>query len=368
MKNYLFISCLFFVFAKNVAQSKKLNLWVGTYTQNCQSDGIYLYEFDEQNGKSKLVTHSQTVVNPSYLSLSKNKKTLYAVNENGPQSTVSAFDVKANQIIFQNSQASKGADPCHIINDEKNVIVANYSGGNITVFKKNTDGSLSEAQQVVQHQGKGFNDKRQQSPHVHQVVFSSDNQYILSNDLGLDKIYLYQYNPNQTKDILTKKDSVLLKKGAGPRHLTFDNKGKYVYVLQELNGVLSVFEYQKGQLKWIQDTSVVLATFEGETSAADVHITKDNRYLYATNRGAANTISCFEIRNDGKLTFLRNQSTNGKGPRNFVLSPNDKYLLIAHQYTNTIEVFERNRHTGTLKNTSKSIALCSPVCLIFDTK
>lgn len=130
---------LFSALAVTTAKAQnKFNLLVGTYTNTCQSNGIYVYEFDANSGEFKLKNSSENVVSPSYLSVSADNKFIYAVNENGTQSSVSAFgyDSASGKVNFLNKNDALGADPCHLINDDKNVIAANYSGGSIVVYKK----------------------------------------------------------------------------------------------------------------------------------------------------------------------------------------------------------------------------------------
>lgn len=363
--------CLFLLLISSVvsmqAQKNKVNLIVGTYTNKCYSKGIYVYEFDTNNAQIRLKKSSDSIVNPSYLSLSKDEKFIYAVNENGGESTVSSlqFDRVSGKASFINKESSKGADPCYIINDDKNVIVANYSGGNISVFSKREDGSITEAKQVIQHYGKGVNADRQEKPHVHMVYFSPDKKYVLSNDLGTDKVYVYSYNPTATSEILTLKDSVSVKAGSGPRHLTFSKKGKYVYLLQELDGSLTTFGYADGKLTQIGETTILANDFKGALGSADIHVSPNGKFLYASNRGDANTISIFKILRKGKLKSKGQVSTLGKGPRNFAIDPTGKFLLVGHQYTNDIVIFKINKRKGTLTDTGKKIDLCSPVCLVF---
>jgi 6-phosphogluconolactonase len=349
------------------AQKNNHNLIIGTYTNKCESKGIYVYDFDSNTGSFNFKNATENVINPSYLTVSKNNNFVYSVNENGSKSTVSSFlyNPSNGKLNLINKQSSKGADPCYIINDDKNVIVANYSGGNIAVFCKNPDGSISEAKQVVQHFGKGINAKRQETPHVHMVHFSPDRKFVLSNDLGNDKVYSYQYNPNSPSGILQLKDSVSVKSGSGPRHLTFSNDGKYVYLLQEFDGLLTVFNYSNGILKKIEENSILAKGFKGEISSADIHISPDGKFLYASNRGTANTISIFKILKNGQLESKGQMSTLGKGPRNFAIDPSGNFLLVANQYTNDIVIFKRNKTTGAITDTGKRIALCSPVCLVF---
>ena len=367
MKHTYLIILLIVSFFTMQAQKNKLNLVVGTYTKTCESRGIYVYEFDSNNANIRLKKSSDSIINPSYLSLSKGSKFIYAVKENGNESEVSSFgfDPQSGRMNLINSVNSKGADPCYLINDDTNVIVANYSGGNIAVFGKNADGSLTEAKQVIQHFGKSANSERQEKPHVHMVYFSPDKKYVLSNDLGTDKVFLYAYEPNASTEILTLKDSVSVKAGSGPRHLIFSKKGKFVYVLQELDGSLTTFKYKNGTLTQIHETTILPNDFNGTTSAADIHITPNGRFLYATNRGDANTISIFKVLKNGKLKSKGQTSTLGKGPRNFVIDPTGKFLLIAHQYSNDIVIFKINKRKGTLKDSGQKIELCSPVCLVF---
>ncbi len=349
------------------AQKTNYNLLVGTYTKNCDSKGIYVYDFDSETANFKTKNSSDTVINPSYLTASNGNDFIYSVNENGDESTISAFSYypKTGALQFLNKQTSQGADPCHLINDAKNVIVANYSGGTLAVFGKKKDGSLTAAKQVIKHSGQSINTKRQEKPHAHMVHFSPDKKFVLSTDLGTDKIYLYKYNPVAVDKILLASDSIAIKAGSGPRHLTFSNNGKFVYLVQELDGAVTVFAYAKGKLVKIQETTILAPDYKGAVGSADIHISPDGLFLYATNRGEANTITIFKILKNGSLERTEIASALGKGPRNFVIDPSGKYLLIANQYTNEIVIFKRDKTSGSLADTGKRITLCAPVCLIF---
>ena len=349
------------------AQENKLNLIVGTYTKSCESKGIYVYEFNSKTGEFSLKNNTENIVNPSYLTVSNDNKFVYSVSENDKKSSVSAFgfNSKSGKLDFINFQNPNGSNPCYIINDEKNVITANYSSGNISVLGKNNDGSIGAVKQVVQHTGKSINASRQEAPHTHMVYFSPDKKYVLANDLGTDKVYLYQNNPNSATEVLTLKSSIDVKPGSGPRHLIFSKDVKYVYVLQELDGTITSFSYADGMLKKVSETTVVTSDFKGDIGAADIHISPDGKFLYATNRGTANDISAFKLLKNGKLEFVQRTSTLGKGPRNFNIDPTGNFLLVGHQYTNDIVIFKRDQKSGMLTDTGKKIALCSPVCLIF---
>lgn len=350
------------------AQKDKFNLIVGTYTNSCESKGIYVYEFDTNSGDFGFKSASEPIVNPSYLTLSTANNFVYAVSENDKKECV-AIALKYNQedgkLDVLNKSDGKGAGSCYIINDDKNVITANYGSGSISVFGKNTDGSLTEVKQVIQHTGKGINPKRQDKPHVHMVYFSPDKKYVLANDLGTDIVSLYQYNPNSENEVLKFHDSVSVSPGGGPRHLIFSKDGKFVYVLQELDGSLITFRYQNGKLEKVSETSILPKEYKGKIQTADIHISPDGKFLYATNRGETGEITIFKIAKKGKLEFVEQRGTLGKGPRNFAIDPTGNFLLVAHQYSNDIVIFKRDEKSGSLTATGKKIELCSPVCLVF---
>ena len=367
MKNSLVILLFIFTLVSLQAQENKLNLIVGTYTKSCDSKGIYVYEFDSNTGGFNLKGSTENILNPSYLTVSNDTKFVYSVSENDKKSSVSAFgyNSKSGKLDFINYQNPNGLNPCYIINDDKNVVTANYSSGSISVLGKNNDGSIGEVKQLVQHTGKSINANRQEAPHAHMVCFSPDKKYVLANDLGTDKVYVYQYNPNSATEVLQLKSKIDVKPGSGPRHLIFSKDGKFVYLLQELDGTITSYRYAEGMLKKVSETTVVASDFKGDIGAADIHISPDGKFLYATNRGTANDISVFKILKKGKLEFVQRTSTLGKGPRNFTIDPTGNFLLVGHQYTNDIVIFKRDKKTGSLTATGKKIELCSPVCLVF---
>ena len=367
MKNIYAVLLSIFALTTIQAQENKLNLIVGTYTKSCESKGIYVYEFDSKTGDLTVKNSTDNIVNPSYLAIAPNNDFVYSVSENDKQTAVSAFgfDSKSGKLNFLNSALTKGENACYIINDAKNVITANYTGGSISVFGKNSDGSITEVKQVVQHSGKGINVERQEAPHVHMVYFSPDKKYVLANDLGTDEVSVYQYNPDGGNETLKLKSSVAVKPGSGPRHLTFSKDGQFVYLLQELSGALTTFSYTNGMLKKVFETNIIAKDYKGEIRSADIHISPDGKFLYATNRGEIGEISVFKILKKGNLELVERTSTLGKGPRNFAIDPSGKFLLVAHQFSNDIVVFKRDAVTGRLTATGKKIELCSPVCLVF---
>jgi 6-phosphogluconolactonase len=364
-----YVALFAIIFSSNAsAQQKHHNLIIGTYTNSCASDGMYVYDFNTETGDTQLKASTKNIVNPSYLSFSADKQFVYSVNENGNDSQVSAFHFYSDSgnLQFLNSKSSEGNDPCYIINDDKHVLVANYSGGNITVFNKNADGTIGKFKQIMKHQVKSADDSKPEWSHMHMLQFTADKKHLIASDLGKDFLYVYRYNPEAASNVLELAYFVKTEKGSGPRHFTFSTDGKFLYLLNELDGSLLAFSINNGELQELQKTTVVDKKFKGKTAAADIHIAADGKFLYATNRGDANTISCFEIKKNGKLKLVQTTNTLGKGPRNFTFDPSGKFLLVAHQYTNEIVIFTIDKTTGILTDSGKRIALCSPVCLVFE--
>jgi 3-carboxymuconate cyclase len=363
-----FILTLLLLTSLLYAGAQKINyrLLVGTYTNPGKSEGIYVYDLNPESKTFSPKFIAKGVENPSYLALTKDHKYLYSVNQNGTSPTVSAFsfDEKSGTITFINKVPARGEGPCYISVSDRHVITANYNSGSLCVFGRKANGTITEALQVIQHTGSSVNNDRQSSPHVHQTIFSPDGKYLAVNDLGTDKVTIYNYDLNGTSRTLTPHDSLKVKSGSGPRHVTFSKDGKRVYLIQELDGTLTVMQMNQGKLKMLQETSVVKKS-NIVTGAADIHLSPDGKFLYATNRGTANDISWFSVGKNGTLTYKNQVSTNGDGPRNFTISPDGKYVLVGNQKTDNIVIFKRNAITGQLTPTGQEIKVGAPVCLVF---
>ena len=366
MKRIIIFIFLFFNILHFYAQNSVYHLLVGTYTNTGKSEGIYCYDF---NPSTEIITQKSVttnVLNPSFLAISSDKKFVYTVNQNEKLSTISAFTFNAahSKLTLINKVNSEGSGPCFISTSDNHIFTANYSGGSLCVFGRNADGSLTNMLQKIQHTGKSINTERQGEPHVHQVILSKDKKYVLANDLGTDKVTVYQYNSNSKTDILILFDTLTVKLGSGPRHATFNRDGSKVYLVQEIDATVSVLGFSNGKLKLIQETTADRKP--GIVNrAADIHLSPDEKFLYVTNRGTANDITCFSVEKDGKLNFKQKIATGGDGPRNFAISPDGKYVFVAHQFTNNITIFSRDSKTGFLTNTGKQIKVGAPVCLVF---
>jgi 6-phosphogluconolactonase len=366
MKRVLFIFLVSISVFSVPAQKNNYKLLIGTYTTPDKSKGIYSYNIDMNNGVFTEKSVTSGIQNPSFLAVTPDRKFVYSVSESTDGSSANAFSFndKTGYLKLLNSSLTKSNGPCNISVTANNVFTANYDGGSISVFGKKADGSLTDVLQVIQHTGKSINTERQNEPHVHQVLVTPDTKYVLANDLGTDKVTVYQYNKNATTNVLIPFDTLNVKPGSGPRHSTFSKDGTKVYLVQEIDGTVSVLGLKNGRLYLIQETTVDYK--KGIINrTADIHLSPDGNFLYVTNRGTANDITCFSVATNGKLTFRQQVSTGGDGPRNFAITPDGNYVFVANQNTDNIVIFKRDRITGHLANTGKQIKVGAPVCLLF---
>ncbi|MHA4893239.1 lactonase family protein [Pedobacter sp. PWIIR3] len=364
MKRFL---CLAIMLSALQLQAQNYNLLIGTYTNSGKSEGIYTYNFNAQTGVLSPKSLVRNVANPSFLAVSPDKKFVYAVNESGSNSTVTSFGYHAasGELTTLNKKEAKGTDPCYVMADETNVIVANYSSGNIVVYGRAADGSLTEPKQIIQHTGKSIDPSRQSSAHAHMVQLTPDKKFLICTDLGEDLIYVYNYKPTAKSDVISLSTVVKTNPGTGPRHITFSPNGKFAYVVHEFNGSITAFTYNNGNFKKIQEIETTDINFKGRIDAADIHISPDGKFLYESNRGDANTINVFSMYPTGRLKFASRVSTLGKSPRNFAIDPSGKFVFAANQGTDEVVIFNRNKTTGALSDSNKRIKVGSPVCLVF---
>lgn len=362
---------LFFNLFGSPSFSQEYYLFVGTYTTG-ESKGIYIYRFNTATGQASPVSIAEGVDNPSFLTISRNGQYLYSVNQNRGENpgSVSAFrfEKASGKLTFLNKQLSGGDGPCYVSTDSagKWVVAGNYGRGNLSVFPVQADGSLHAFTQSITHTGHSINVNRQEKAHVHAVVFSPDNRFILTPDLGLDKVMIYQFDKNAGEKPLlpAKQPFIKTDPGSGPRHITFHPTHPYVYLIEELRGTVSAYSYKKGRLKFIQNISSHPDDYKGEKSSADIHVSPDGKFLYASNRGTANNIAIYSINpENGKLTLQGFQSTMGEIPRNFMIDPTGNYILVANQASSNIVIFKRDRRTGLLQFTGNQIVVPDPVCL-----
>lgn len=353
------------------ATAQQYYLFAGTYTSG-SSEGIYVFKFDGKTGNAIPADTVRNIENPSYLAITNDGKNLYAVTENGGGKpgmiNAFSFDQLNGKLSLLNQKESKGDHPCYITvsNNRKWVIAGNYSGGNLVAYATNSDGSLSDHLQLIGHSGRSANKDRQESPHVHSTNITPDQKYLLVPDLGIDKIMTYQFNSNAQQNPLQPAvvPFTAIKPGGGPRHLAFHPNGKWIYLMEELSGHVTVWTYKNGMLNFVQEIDAHTENFKGERGSADIHVSPDGRHVYASNRGGANNLAIFKTDPiNGRLSLAGFQDVLGKTPRNFTIEPGGKFVLVANQDSGNITIFSRDAATGLLTPTQATINVDHPVCL-----
>lgn len=353
---------------------EKSTVYIGTYTGG-DSKGIYIYRLDLTSGELTPDGAAPFVESPSFLAVDSSHHYLYAVNESasvGPEHAglVSAFAIapKTGALKLLNQESSRGSGPCHISIDShaKHVLVANYNSGSIAVLPILIGGKLGPATSFVQHTGSSVDPERQKEPHAHSIYPDPNNHFVLSADLGIDKVLVYRYDA--AKGTISPDDPpfAAVAPGSGPRHIAFHPNGHFVYVVNEMFSSVTAFTYDasKGTLKDIQTVPALPTDFKGVDTAAEIAVHPNGKFLYSSNRGS-DTIAIFTIDTQtGKITPAGHQSTQGKGPRHFIIDPTGIYLIAANQDSDNVVVFRIDERTGALTPTGHSITLPKPVCVI----
>lgn len=341
-------------------------LYVGTYTRKT-SEGIYVYRFNTQTGDFAPVSVAKGVSNPSFLAITANKRFLYAVGGSGGDTARAfAIDKQSRQLTLLNSQATGDKGGAHLAVDKtgKWVIVGNYNGGSLSVLPTEADGSLGKVTQVIKHEGKSINAERQAKPFVHSINIAPNNSDVFVPDLGTDKIATYTLSSKTGQLTAGNPPFTMVTPGSGPRHFTFHPNGKFAYVIQEMEALITGFTYEKGELKAIQTVNTLPDDYTGRKWTADIHLSPDGKFLYGSNRGHESLVIFSIDQKTGQLTPVGHQPVNGKTPRNFAIDPTGNFVLVANQDSDNITIFKRDKQTGKLTATGKEIAVSMPVCLL----
>lgn len=362
------------------ADDETIWVFVGTYTSTqTPSEGIYRLEFNAKTGELVSKGPAAKLENPSFLAIHPNGRFLYAVNELGEfQGTkgggVSALslDPASGELKLLNQEPSGGGAPCHLVVDAqgRNVLLANYTGGNVACLPIADDGSLKPISTLAQHEGHSVNPDRQKGPHGHSINLDQANRFALAADLGLDQVLVYKFDGERGELIPNDPPFAKTEPGAGPRHLAWHPSGAFAYVINEMGNTLDAFAYdaEKGTLRELQSLSTLPADFEGASHCAEVVVHPSGKFVYGSNRGH-DSLAIFAIdQESGKLTPAGHQSTLGETPRNFAIDPTGKFLVAGNQDSDSLVVFRVDLETGALTPVGEPISIPKPVCVRFASK
>lgn len=350
-----------------LSHTEHFYLFIGTYNRS-EDKSIFVYRFNTANGEAVLLDAVSGILNPSFLTLCGDY--VYAVSEAGTEQEgyifAYHFDRRQEKLFFVNKTPSGGHDPCNLIADgnHKALFVTNYSSGSLARLFIKPDSSLAPVNQLIRHEGHSINPERQSHAYVHSVTITPDKSHIFAADLGLDKVFGYQIDKSTHQLMPAQLPFIKVTPGSGPRIIEFSPDGKYLYLIQEMGGQITVFSYHSGILKELQVISNLPKDYTGKIWGADIHVSPDGNFIYATNRDDLNDIVTYKRnKHNGTLTCMNRQPTGGKTPRNFVISPDGKYVLIGHQNSSEIVVFSRNIKTGMLTLTKEHLPIAHAVCL-----
>ncbi|WP_372754283.1 lactonase family protein [Mariniflexile sp.] len=353
MKIKLLFLVLLIVTATSNAQN--VAMYVGTYTKGT-SEGIYKLQFNTKTGELSELQLAITTENPSFIAYSPNKRFLYAVSESLGGS-VSSFKIQENGLLkFINKVSSNGKGPCHIALNKQGTkaVVSNYVGGSASIYPISRDGKLNDASQIFNY------NLTDEVSHAHSAQFFRDDLYIA--DLGMNAVYQYKLK-NDSYELET--PSIFqTSENPGPRHFAITRNGQFIYIINEYGGSITSIEKTDSGFKQIDYDSTLEDTYEGKNSCADIHLSKNELFLYGSNRGE-NSIAVFKRNKlDGTIEKIQTMPVHGDWPRNFTIDPTGKFLLVANQKSENISVFSIDASTGKLSflNDAK---VPTPVCLLF---
>lgn len=371
----LFLLSPILSFSRCTSSVDEYIVYVGTYTGH-GSNGIYAFRFNPARGDLNPVGLVAKTDNPSFITIDSAGRFLYAVNEidsfqNQPTGAVSVFAInsKSGKLKLLQQISSLGAAPAHLSLDKSGryLLVANYNGGNVTVFPIGSDGRLGTHSAFVQNAGSSVNPERQAAPHAHFIQVTGDNKFAMVADLGTDKIMIYKFDATTGSLEPGNPPFVKLDPGAGPRHFAFTSSGNFLYVLNELTSTLTVFNFESttASLHPQQTISTLPDNFTGVNTASEIRVDAKGRFLYVSNRGD-NSIAQFSIDpGNGRLTPVDWVPSKGNTPRNFEIDPTGQWLFAANQNSDNIVLFRIDKESGRLIQTSQSLNIVSPVCICF---
>ena len=351
-----------------------VDVWIGT-GRSQHSKGIYHCKLNMQRGTLSEPVLAAEVSGPGFLAMHPNGKTLYAVGTLDNKPSVIAYRIEAKKgastLSLLNALEIGDGGAAHVAVDAtgRMVITAQYGGGSVAAFSLQEDGSLRERTTLIKHEGgSGVVASRQAKPHAHWTGFSPDNRFAFVPDLGMDKVMIYQVDVD--KGTLAPHGAGDVPPGGGPRHMKFHTNGRWIYVLNELDLSVTVFDYDakagtmtaKQTIETVPKSELAKEKFK---SASEIRVHPSGQFAYSANRGH-DTITAFRVDpKTGELSVIEREHVRGATPRNFNLDPSGTWLLAAGQDSHTLAVFEVDQKTGELVYNRSNVMAPSAICVLF---
>lgn len=339
---------------------KKYDVFVSCYGSE-EEDLIHWLTFDAHDGELEKVGSTSGIKNPSFVTLNDSQDRLYAVSEVGNGETVSyELDFLNTSLTEINRQSVHGNSPCYSeVKDCGFLFTANYGQGNVVVQRLNESGAIEVASDIQDYTEAASSLGIDSHPHAIRNI-PGTNRYIVT-DLGMNRLVVYEFDEAQAKLVFV--EELLTGDQTGPRHIAFHPTLLRMYVINELDSSILTYSYNEdgGILKQIQKVKTVPDDFEGANSCADIHVAPSGLFLYASNRGH-HSIASFAVSSDGTLQAIDHISSGGEWPRSFAIAPDEKFLLVANERTNQINIMTIHED-GRVSDTGKSYPVDRPVCV-----
>ncbi len=346
------------------AAAADLTVYFGTHTAG-PGKGFSVSHFNTVTGALSKPEFQLETPAPAYFVIAPGGRRLYSCNSTGFVSAYS-IDPATAQLKLINQKPSGGGDPSYVSLDRTGhyVFLANYEGGSIAVWALESDGSLGERTAFVQHTGSSVNPQRQSHAYAHSIRVDPTNRFVLSADLGLDKLFVYKFNVKDGS--LTANDPPFAKAapGSGPRHVVFHPNGRWVYLITEMGNTIMLFNWdtQRGALSEVQTVGTLPKDFQGASTCAEVQVHPSGKFVYASNRGR-DSIAVFSVdAKTGRLTPIQDIPSGGQTPRNFDMDPTAHWLLVTNHGSNTAMVFGIDQQTGKLTPAGQPVDVPYPFC------
>jgi 6-phosphogluconolactonase len=353
------------LFAASAAPSQDVTVLFGTHTAGA-GKGFSASHFDEKTGalgKPAFVTEAP---GPAYFLLADGGRRLYTCNSTGFVSAYAVADA-GRSLTLLNKVSSEGGDPSYVSLDRTGrfLLDANYQGGSIVAWALKPDGSIGERAALIQHTGQGTDPQRQRKPYAHSIIVDPTNRFVLSADLGLDKLFVYKFDAKT--GALTDNDPAFatVAPGLGARHVVFHPNGRWVYLDTEMGSKIVFFHWDSktGTLTQQQEVSMLSPEFHGASAAAEMRVSADGRFVYGANRyaqGDGDLVVFAVNQKTGELTAVQHISSGGNTPRNFDFDPTGQWLLVTNHGSNNAVVYRIDKRAGTLTQVGEPVSVPYP--------
>lgn len=346
--------------------AKKYVAYVSTYTMKENHRGIKIYDVDMEHGrfteKSEII-----ITNSSYVTISHNRKYLYAITDTG----VSSYRILPDgNLEFVNTAATNSMRGCYLSTDyeDKFLFCAGYHDGKITVLHIDERcGAVDAITDEVFHKGLGSIAERSYRPHISCVKMTRDNKYLCAADLGIDYVNIYRLD--HERGTIRQADIIRCDIDSAPRHLKFSEDGRFLYIISEMKNCIDVYHYhEEGNVPYFDHIQTVPTSdkFKAKGVAASaLNISLDGKYIVASTAGD-NCVSLYRINQEtGELSRLFYLPVSGEYPKDATLFPDNRHLVSLNHESDTMTFFRIDYENNCMVMNGKEMIVRQANCIVF---